>query len=247
MWDHTNARGTKISKHSLKKFKRYVTFESVGNIPALIDNCGIKIIKMITTGHNENELLEQMAAGSEVAFKEIYFLYSGRLYGNILKLVKSRTVAQEILQEVFIKIWEHRATIDTEKSFSSYLFTIARNMVSTFYVKASRDRALLQMLAGGVANGYLHIEEGVISREEQLFLQMAINQLPPQRKQVFELCKIEGKSYHEVSQQLGISLSTISDHIVKANRFLKEYACKNRELIIILALLSLRTGDLLLK
>lgn len=202
---------------------------------------------MIATGNNENELLAQMSTGDEGAFKQIYFLYSGRLYGNILKLVKSDSVAQEILQEVFIKIWEHRSTIDPSKSFPAYLFKIARNMVTNFYIKAARDRALLQQLAGTAASGYLHIEEGLISREEQVLVQMAIDLLPSQRKQVFELCKIEGKSYNEVSQLLGISVSTISDHIVKANRFLKEYAAKNKELIIILTLLSFRSADLLLK
>ncbi|OQP59588.1 hypothetical protein A3860_36985 [Niastella vici] len=197
---------------------------------------------MIIADTNEKDLLNQLIIGDEAAFRQIYLLYSGRLYGNILKLVKSKAVAEEILQEVFIKIWEHRRHIDVNQSFRSYLFRIAENKVCNFYVKASRDRALINTLTGIMSSNYSHVEEAIVSREQAAFLQHAIDTLPPQRKQVFQLCKIEGKSYEEVSALLGISTSTISDHIVKANRFLKEYARKNKELIIILVLI-LFTND----
>ncbi|MBV8252067.1 MAG: sigma-70 family RNA polymerase sigma factor [Chitinophaga sp.] len=190
----------------------------------------------MATVQNEKELLKGLASGDESAFREIYFLYSHRLYGNLLKLVKSETIAQEILQEVFIKIWEHRAGIDIEKSFRSYLFRIAENMVCNFYTKAGRHQALLKKLANHQDGAYAHIEEAIVSREESVFLVRALAALPVQRRQVFELCKMEGKSYNEVSLLLGISVSTISDHIVKANRFLREYALKHKELLIILAL-----------
>ncbi len=187
---------------------------------------------------NEKYLLEQLMAGDESAFKQIYFLYSERLYGNLLKLLKSESVAQEILQDVFMKIWNNRQHIDVNKSFRSYLFRIAENMVCNFYKKASREKALLQQLVAKSSEEYVHIEETIFSREQKHFLHNAIESLPPQRKQVFELCKVEGKSYDEVSGLLGISISTISDHIVKANRFLREYCIKNQELIMPVLLVS---------
>jgi len=150
----------------------------------------------------------------------------------LIKLVKSEQVAQEALQDVFIKIWDHRHSIDPDKSFRSYLFRIAENAVYDLYRKASRDKALLHQLIAKSATQYSHIEEAIFSKEQDNFLQQAIASLPPQRKQVFELCKMEGKSYDEVSRILGISVSTISDHIVKANRYLKKYGAKNKELIV---------------
>lgn len=188
---------------------------------------------------NEKYLLEQLIAGDEAAFKQLYFLYSERLYGNLLKLLKSESIAQEILQDVFMKIWDHRQHIDTEKSFRSYLFRIAENMVCNFYKKASREKALLQQLVSKSSEEYAHVEETLFSKEQKSFLHNAIESLPPQRKQVFELCKVEGKSYDEVSGLLGISISTISDHIVKANRCLREYCIKNKELIIPALLVTL--------
>lgn len=192
---------------------------------------------MTASDDNEKNLLRQLAAGDEVAFRKIYFLYSNRLYGNLMRLVKSAPVAQEILQEVFIKIWEYRSGIDPEKSFRSYLFRIAENRVYDFYARVSRDKALLQQLMKNNADKYSHVEEAIISREEAALLHAAIEELPPQRRRVFELCKIEGKSYNEVGAILEISVSTISDHIVKANRFIKEYVSRKHTLIIIIALL----------
>lgn len=184
-------------------------------------------------------LLEQLINNDQQAFKQIYFLYSGRLYGNILKLVKSEPVAQEILQDVFMKIWDHRHSIDTAKSFRSYLFRIAENMVCNFYKKTSRDKVALRQLMSKSSEHYSHIEEEIFCKEEASFLSNAIRGLPPQRKQIFELCKMEGKSYDEVSRLLGISVSTISDHIVKANRYLREYYLKNSEIITPLLIVAI--------
>jgi RNA polymerase sigma-70 factor (ECF subfamily) len=180
--------------------------------------------------HNEKILLEQLSIADEEAFKQLYFLYSSRLYGNLIKLVKSRPVAQEILQDVFMKVWDNRFSIDPDKSFRSYIFRIAENMVFNFYKRASRDKAALQQLILKSSSQYSHIEESILFKEETLLIRNAIHALPPQRKQVFELCKVEGKSYGEVSRLLGISISTISDHIVKANRFLKEYFLNHNEM-----------------
>jgi RNA polymerase sigma-70 factor (ECF subfamily) len=70
---------------------------------------------------------------------------------------------------------------------------------------------------------YNHIEETLVSKESAGMLHQAINSLPVKRRRIFMLCKLDGKSYDEVSRQLGISTSTISDHIVKANLFIRSY------------------------
>lgn len=160
---------------------------------------------------------------SEHAFLAIYKLYSGRLYGKLLKLLKSESQAKELLQEIFLKIWNNRENIDPEKSFRSYLFKIATNIVHDFFRKKIRDRTLQLDLSKGRSTQYTHIEEDFINKETYQVLLRAISLLPPQRQNIFRLCKIAGKSYDEVSHILGISTSTISDHIVKANHFIRNY------------------------
>ena len=183
----------------------------------------------MTSSSDEKELLLLLLNGSEQAFEKIYKLYSNRLYGNLLKLVKSEAEAQEILQDVFLKVWHNRQSIDIEKSFRSYLFKIAENKVYDFFRKVARDKKREARLISLGTNEYVPVDELLQSDKKSAVLQKAIDSLPPQRQQVFRLCKLEGRSYKEVSELLGISLSTISDHIVKATKSIRDYFENNEE------------------
>ena len=184
--------------------------------------------------HDERELLSLLKQGNEQAFEKIYKSYSSRLFGNVFKMVKSETITQEILQDVFIKIWNNRASIDLDKSFRSYLFRIAENKVYDFFRKATRDKKIRAQLFAAATEGYEHIEEMIYKKENALHLQKAIDSLSPQRQQVFRLIKLDNKSYDEVSRLLGISVSTISDHIVKANKAIREFIFAHNDMTIIL-------------
>jgi len=171
----------------------------------------------------EKELLSQMKEGDVKSFEFIYKSYAPKLYASILKIVKSAAITEELLQDTFQRIWEHRKTIDINRSFKSYLFTIARNLVYDYFNHTSRQRLLehyLQVKEAKPVHSFHHPFE---ERESEQLLEKAIHQLPPQRKLVYTLCKIEGKSYEDVSKVLGISVSTISDHIVKATKSIKAY------------------------
>ncbi|MEI9810850.1 MAG: RNA polymerase sigma-70 factor [Bacteroidota bacterium] len=181
--------------------------------------------------HDERELLLQLLSGSEQAFEKVYNIYSPRLYGNLLKMVKSGPEAQEILQDVFLKVWNNRQNINIEKSFRSYLFKIAENKVYDFFRKAARDKKKQDQLIAIASSGYILFEEQLLTDENAVILEKAIESLPPQRRLVFRLCKLEGKSYREVSELLGISVSTISDHIVKATRTIREYFENNGKVL----------------
>lgn len=169
----------------------------------------------------EPELLIKLRLGDRLAFEQIYKLYSIRIYWNILKMVKSEDDAKELLQDVFLKVWDKRALIDPEQSFKSYLFQISKFTVYNFIRKNNLDKKLKDYLSQENSELYTHVEELLSFKQSDAFIQETIEQLPPQRRQVYKLCKIEGKSYEEVSKMLGISTSTISDHIVKATKFIK--------------------------
>ena len=146
---------------------------------------------------DEKALLLQLKNGDERAFEILYNHYKFRVAGNLFKLVKSDDLVKEILQELFFKIWEVRTQIDPEKSFKSYLFRIAENLVNDYFRKVAKDKRLLARVVASSSELYLHIEEDMLSKEEALKLQEAINLMPPQRKMVFTLCKLEGKSYKD--------------------------------------------------
>lgn len=177
---------------------------------------------MTVKNSNEKDLILLFSNGDQVAFEKIYHLYSPRLLGFLIKLVKSEGHAKELLQEIFIKIWNSRNSIDPEKSFRSYLFRVAENTVYDFFRKVAREKKLQAELLKINDGFYSHVEEECFSKQNQELLQNVIDTLPPKRRQVFRLIKMEDYSYEEVSVLLNISTSTISDHIVKANKFVEE-------------------------
>ena len=191
--------------------------------------------------YNEKELLAGVARGDEKAFHALYYHYSPRIYSNLLKLVKSADLAQELLQQVFVNIWLRHSTIDSEKSFRSYLFATANNLVIDFYRKAKRDKLLMDKLLSAAQEYYLHTEEWLHEKETRHLIQEAIDDLPPQRKIIFTLCKLENKTYKEVSQLLGISPATVNSQIVKATSAIQKKLIANRDVAgILLAYLIIR-------
>ena len=186
--------------------------------------------------HTERDWLLRLKNGDEKAFAAIYRLYSARLLGRMIVLVKSETLAADLLQETFVRLWNARETIDPDKSFRSYLFCIAENLVVDFFRRAAKDISLRNELFKQAADNYRHVEEAILQKEQQSLLQNAIDALPAQRRQVFQLVKQEQKTYAEVSRLLAISPSTISDHIVKATKFLRNKLESQRLTLFLLCL-----------
>lgn len=179
-------------------------------------------------------LLMKIMNSDHRAFHELYDHFSAQLYANILRMVRDSELASEVLQDVFMKIWEKRENLDPEKSLNAYLHQIARNLVYDHFRKLALDKKLESRFTMADTEAYSHIEEQLFYKESnQLFLE-AIAKLSPQRKQVFTLCKLEGKSYHEVSKLLQISTSTISDHLLKSNKFIRAQMLIAESVLVIL-------------
>lgn len=199
--------------------------------------------EMLIEATDDKILVGRLVHGDAAAFTALYEKYSLKLYANIFRLVKCEDSAKELLQELFLKIWELRAGIDPEKSFRSFLYKVAGNLVYDHFRKVSRDKRLSDRLLYSMEEEYSHLEETVIYNESLALINSAISQLPEMRRRVYVLGKIEGKTYEEISVQLGISPSTISDHIVKANRFIKTYLNSRTDVALSL-IVAVLTGDL---
>ena len=188
---------------------------------------------------DEKQLVLQLKSGSTAAFETLYHAYKLRIAGNLYKLLKSDALAEELMQEFFLKIWEGRDQIDPEQSFRSYLFRVSENMVYDFFRKASRDNKLREQLKANYVELYTHIEEGLVLKENRMRLSAAIDLLPAQRRKIFILCKMEGKSYKEVSELLGISTSTVNNQLLQANKFIKGMLNPDTALICTAIMLAL--------
>lgn len=182
----------------------------------------------------EKELLIRLQSGDRTAFEQLYYIYSDRIYGSVLKLVKAEDIADELLQDTFVILWEKRHLINPDLSFKSWLYKVARNEVNQFYRKLARDKKLQDYVVATFTEQYSHTEEDIYLKESRDLIDKAIEQLSPQRKEVFTLCKLEGKSYEEAAGILGISSSTVSNHLVKANVAVRQYLFQSKESLAVL-------------
>lgn len=170
----------------------------------------------------ESQIISLLSEGNEAAFEELYHSYSKRLLGYLIKSVKSESIAAELLQDVFVKVWKNRENIDPDQSFRSYLFKIAENLVYDFFRKAARDKKLEAALITDYNDSYSHIEETISIAENKKLVDSLLESLPGKRRQVFQMIKIEERSYEEVGELLHVSPSTINDHVVKATKAIRK-------------------------
>lgn len=185
-------------------------------------------------------LLTRLTEGNEDAFISLYNHYKTPLYISLVKLLKDRALVEDTLQNLFTKVWDTRQNIDPNKPFKSYLYKIASNMVADYYRKSAIDTKVRQRILNYTNLHYTHIEEKIFATENAELLNRIINILPPQRRSVFRLKYLEEKSYDEISNILGISSSTINDHLQKAKKTIQEYINQNPELgILILIIFNL--------
>ncbi|SDF45589.1 RNA polymerase sigma-70 factor, ECF subfamily [Mucilaginibacter pineti] len=184
-------------------------------------------------------LLQQLQQGSEPAFAKIYDQFSRQLYRNILRMVNDEDIAQEILQDLFLTVWVKRAKLDPNKSFTPFLYKVAKDMIYDHYRKVANNKRIIDHLIITTVDHVTNAEDSIIDREMYDLLMRAIEHLPAQRKQVFKLCKFEGKSYQEVGEILGISPNTIRNQIVAANKSVKEYFLLNHDVAILFIVTSL--------
>ncbi len=183
-------------------------------------------------------MLLRLKAGDQLALEELMSRYKGPLALSMSRLIKSREDIEELLQELFLRVWKNRENLDPER-YLGYLYKIAENLVYDRLRKAAREKRLSVDYFAHIIEAYSHIEEGIFDKELLAVLQRGIQQLPEQRRRVFELCKIEGKSYEEVSQLLSISVATVNSHITNANASIKAYFKQHPELASMVLLVFL--------
>lgn len=176
--------------------------------------------------------MKAMRKGDAKALHFFFGKYHHALYYHALDFVKTPQWAEDVVQEVFIKVWENRAQLKTELSFKSYLFTISRNHMINQLKRISLDWKAKQDISYHADSCHQQVEEQVIYAEYEAIAQRAMEELPAKRKMVFTLYRMEGKKYDEIATQLNISKNTVRDHVVKAEKSIKEYFACQADIII---------------
>ncbi|MBV8252732.1 MAG: sigma-70 family RNA polymerase sigma factor [Chitinophaga sp.] len=181
---------------------------------------------------SEEEVLYRMRDGDESAFSSIYRHYHPGLYVYLLRFCKVPSLAEDLVHDVFLKVWEIRERINPQLSFSSYLYRIARNHVLKTIHKLADDHALRTQLFMQLQEREHSNETDVLSKEYNRLFQEAFAGLTAQRQNVFRLCRQEGKSYDEAAAILGISRNAVKKHMVMSMRFIQDYIYRHGDILI---------------
>jgi RNA polymerase sigma-70 factor (family 1) len=179
-----------------------------------------------------------MAAGHEAAFECIYQYYHPKIYSYILSLVKSPQLAEDLQQEVFLKIWEARDKLPEIKTFGPYLFSVARNHTINVLRSVTRSQIVLSEILRHSAEPCAGDE--ILDRDYDRFIQKVLLSLPPRTREIYRKCKEQGRTYEEVARELGISGNAVKRHMINSIKVLREATTKDlglsRNLLILLFL-----------
>lgn len=175
---------------------------------------------------DNKELANRLRSGDVEAFNTIYWHHHQSLFANILKLVKNHSAARDILQDVFMTLWEKREMVNPEQPVMGWLFTVSFNK-SVSYLRGHLKRNL--SIASVFAANTALAEDSPADDERYIALYDAINKLSPQRRRVFELCKMEGRTYQEAAEEMNISRHTVKEYLSGSMAFVQEYLAMNKK------------------
>jgi len=178
--------------------------------------------------YTEQELISLLRSGSQFAFERLFENYSQKLYRFSLSYLKSETEAEEIVQDVFLKLWENRDKLRNETSFQSYLFTIAFNDIRKNFNKKARDERYRTEILDFLSDENPSIETNPDFETLVVKLESLIDQMPDRRKEIFRKRKQEGKAIRDIAREMEISQKTVENQITEAMNFLKKEFGKDR-------------------
>lgn len=173
--------------------------------------------------HNEKELLQQLAQGDETAFRTIFDHYRDAIYSFAMKVTRQEAIAEEIVQDVFVKIWMNRGGLGAIRHFPDFLYIIARNHTFNAWRRLARERKLTVATADELSIPGVSTDAVILQRDYDRLLLQAVAQLPPQQKLVYTLGRQEGFSREEIAAQLNISPATVKVHMSQALKALRLY------------------------
>ena len=176
--------------------------------------------RVLTSG-NAEKIIQRLKKDDKSAVDELFGYYYPRLYHFSKSILKIETEIDDILQEVFVKIWLNRQKISSAETFNSYIFTITKNEVLNLIRSKLKDHTFKEELyLRSVAEEY-QTQNHLEYNEIKIAIDRLVEDLPEKRKQVFILSRTEGLSNKEIALQLNISEKTIEDHITHAIKHIK--------------------------
>lgn len=179
------------------------------------------IFVQILYAMSEKELIILLKNGDEKAFTTLYRLYWSKVYNFSRLYLSSITEVEEVVQEVFVKVWETRDFLRADDNFKGYLFIITRNLIFNQFRKSFNENAY-KLTVLSAAMDYYDMEDELSAADLKEFIKRMVGGLPPRQQEVFKMSRDEHLTYKEIATRLNISEKTVERHINEAIKFLKK-------------------------
>ncbi|MDB5150017.1 MAG: hypothetical protein JWQ57_4037 [Mucilaginibacter sp.] len=193
---------------------------------------------------NEKDLLNLIADGDRQAFTLFYTTYLNNVYRYIYNICTVRETSEEIVQDLFLKVWENRANLPYITSLKPYLYRSAKNLLLDHIRKSRVESKVLDFMELNAVSGENYTDNDLVYNEYNRIAQCAIELLPEKRKQIFKLRLNENLSLDEIAIKLSISKSVVKKQLYSGISFVRNYLFKHGEIIVLLFVLTHTFGKI---
>jgi RNA polymerase sigma-70 factor (ECF subfamily) len=171
--------------------------------------------------HNDEKVLQELALGSEKAFTLIYDRYYYAVARTGMKYLQDTKLTEDLIQEIFTKIWTHRTQFTGVQHFQSYLYTMVKNLALLYIKNVAREVAAKENFSRRKAESENNIDNYLTEKEYDHLVAQAIAELPVPHQKVFKLAKLEGINRSEIAERLKLSQQTVDNYLVLAVKSIK--------------------------
>lgn len=177
--------------------------------------------------NSEQALLNEIAQGSETAFRDFFDLYYPQVFQYLHKVVKSKEIADELTSDIFLKLWLGREMMPEIQSLPAFLRKVSSNKAIDFFRQVARQQEIQQLLAKELnTTTTVTADNRLMDQEYYSLLSRALDLLSPQRKLVFSLSRIEGLTHDQIAEKLQLSRNTVRNTIVESLKVVRDYLRK---------------------
>jgi len=174
----------------------------------------------LNSNSDQSKLLYELSQGNELAFTKLYNEYKNVVFSTALKITKSRILAEEVVQDVFLKIWQNHENLAEITNIENYLFIISRNHIFDMIKKIARDTSLV-VDSNYKSTSTNDTEDAIKDDQYNIILNQIVGQLPPQQQKIYKMAKWDGLSHQKIGEDLGISTETVKKHMAQALKFVR--------------------------
>ncbi|WAC13528.1 RNA polymerase sigma factor [Dyadobacter pollutisoli] len=186
----------------------------------------------------ERSLLLLASEADEDAFAQLFHLYKHKLYAYVLRLTESEMLAEDIVQDIFMKLWNEHRTLAGIDKFGSYLFRMSKNHAINHFRRMSHETQIISEMFLVNPSAHNETHDLIALKETEKLLGDIIDKLPAQQKLVYHLSREEGRSHDDIANLLKISPNTVKNHIVQAMSTIRTQLRRHSDTFIILAFVA---------